>query len=189
MLVPACRIICNVHEEKHVYLELFYDALDSVLCMWQIPTDQACFETSKNVQLMSFQAETHLVFPKTASVEQLRRIRESIAVEREQRLQLGQASEAAPPPISSQSQASLTDGVPAPSVTPLAVQPATHAVPVVMLFTYFYNNQFLLVNLKACDSHFCGSHNVHSQGKVKKFLGGMGTKLLESYCRVSQVVS
>uniref|UniRef100_A0A8C6TQZ2 Peptide-N(4)-(N-acetyl-beta-glucosaminyl)asparagine amidase n=1 Tax=Neogobius melanostomus TaxID=47308 RepID=A0A8C6TQZ2_9GOBI len=38
------------------------------------------------------EAETHLVFPQTASVEQLRLIRESIAAEREQRLCGGQAS-------------------------------------------------------------------------------------------------
>lgn len=36
------------------------------------------------------QAETHLVFPKSASVEQLKLIRESIATEREQRLRGGQ---------------------------------------------------------------------------------------------------
>lgn len=33
-----------------------------------------------------FKAETHLVFPKAASVEQLRLVRESIAAERDQRL-------------------------------------------------------------------------------------------------------
>ncbi|XP_064836151.1 peptide-N(4)-(N-acetyl-beta-glucosaminyl)asparagine amidase [Oncorhynchus masou masou] len=36
------------------------------------------------------EAETHLVFPKSASVDQLRRIRESIAAERDQRLGVGQ---------------------------------------------------------------------------------------------------
>ncbi|XP_038828062.1 peptide-N(4)-(N-acetyl-beta-glucosaminyl)asparagine amidase [Salvelinus namaycush] len=36
------------------------------------------------------EAETHLVFPKSASVDQLRRIRESIAAERDQRLDVGQ---------------------------------------------------------------------------------------------------
>lgn len=37
------------------------------------------------------QAETHLVFPKSASVEQLKLIRESIATERDQRLRGGQS--------------------------------------------------------------------------------------------------
>lgn len=37
------------------------------------------------------QAETHLVFPKSASVEQLKLIRESIATERDQRLGGGQS--------------------------------------------------------------------------------------------------
>uniref|UniRef100_A0A4W5PPQ6 Peptide-N(4)-(N-acetyl-beta-glucosaminyl)asparagine amidase n=1 Tax=Hucho hucho TaxID=62062 RepID=A0A4W5PPQ6_9TELE len=41
---------------------------------------------------LSPQADTHLVFPKSASVDQLRRIRESIAAERDQRLGVGQQS-------------------------------------------------------------------------------------------------
>lgn len=35
---------------------------------------------------LTFQAETHLVFPRSASVDQLRRVREMIAAERDQRL-------------------------------------------------------------------------------------------------------
>lgn len=41
------------------------------------------------------QAETHLVFPKSASVEQLKLIRESIATERDQRLGGGPSAEPA----------------------------------------------------------------------------------------------
>ena len=45
------------------------------------------FDISVTVsESLYFQAETHLVFPKSASVEQLKLIRESIAAERDQRL-------------------------------------------------------------------------------------------------------
>lgn len=54
----------------------------------------------------AFQADTHLVFPKSASVEQLKLIRESIATERDQRLSRGQmvppTSQTAVAPVSSQ---------------------------------------------------------------------------------------
>ncbi|XP_035648869.1 peptide-N(4)-(N-acetyl-beta-glucosaminyl)asparagine amidase [Oncorhynchus keta] len=57
------------------------------------------------------EAETHLVFPKSASVDQLRRIRESIAAERDQRLGVGQPQQS---PVTA-------------SATPLASAPASAA--------------------------------------------------------------
>lgn len=61
--------------------------------------------------MTSFQAETHLVFPKSASVEQLKRIRESIATERDHRLHGGQ-------PFTNTAQASV-DAAPAVSSQPV----------------------------------------------------------------------
>ncbi|XP_031442513.1 peptide-N(4)-(N-acetyl-beta-glucosaminyl)asparagine amidase [Clupea harengus] len=60
------------------------------------------------------EAETHLIFPKTASVEQLRRVRESIAAERSQRL-----GAAPPPPAGARAGAAVGQ----PSVSSGASQP------------------------------------------------------------------
>lgn len=56
------------------------------------------------------QAETHLVFPKSASVEQLKLIRESIAAERDQRLRGGQ-------PVQPAAQAAAASALPSPSAS------------------------------------------------------------------------
>lgn len=71
------------------------------------------------------EAETHLVFPKSASVEKLRQVRETIAAEREQRLGDSKAtsnpqSVSVPPPASSPA--------PAPAPTP-APTPAPASIP------------------------------------------------------------
>lgn len=68
------------------------------------------------------EAETHLVFPKTASVDQLKLIRESIAAEREQRLRGGQ-----PAPRSAQA-AAASPSTPTPeSSAGASSQPAASA--------------------------------------------------------------
>ncbi|XP_035537083.1 peptide-N(4)-(N-acetyl-beta-glucosaminyl)asparagine amidase isoform X3 [Morone saxatilis] len=55
----------------------------AVECLFEMGFEEVQF-------ISNCQAETHLVFPKSASVEQLRLIRESIAAERDQRLRGGQ---------------------------------------------------------------------------------------------------
>lgn len=59
-------------------------------------------------QTTSCQAETHLVFPKSASVEKLKLIRESIATERDQRLREGCPVQPAPVPAAASAAASST---------------------------------------------------------------------------------
>ncbi|XP_048848793.1 peptide-N(4)-(N-acetyl-beta-glucosaminyl)asparagine amidase isoform X1 [Brienomyrus brachyistius] len=146
LLTYADNILRNPNEEKYRSIRIGNPTFSTRLLPIRGAVE-CLFE-------MGFEeAETHLVFPKTASVEQLRRIRESIAVEREQRLQLGQASAGSEvaAPISSQSQASLADRVPAPSpsVRPLAVQPAARAVPVENSMSFFRtlqaNSQHVMV--------------------------------------------
>lgn len=62
------------------------------------------------------EAETHLVFPKSASVEQLKLIRESIAAERDQRLQGGQPVQ--PTAQAAVASASTSTSTPTPTPTP-----------------------------------------------------------------------
>lgn len=78
----------------------------------------------------AFQADTHLVFPKSASVEQLKLIRESIATERDQRLSRGQmvppTSQTAVASVSSQGSsaaAAAAVNTSRPRVTPAPSQP------------------------------------------------------------------
>ncbi|XP_033856060.2 peptide-N(4)-(N-acetyl-beta-glucosaminyl)asparagine amidase isoform X1 [Acipenser ruthenus] len=79
LLTYADNILRNPNEDKYRSIRIGNPAFSSRL----LPVRGAVeclFE-------MGFEeGETHLVFPKTASVEQLRRIRESIASERDQRL-------------------------------------------------------------------------------------------------------
>ncbi|XP_066571832.1 peptide-N(4)-(N-acetyl-beta-glucosaminyl)asparagine amidase isoform X2 [Amia ocellicauda] len=93
---------------------------------------------------MGFQeAETHLVFPKTASVEQLRCIRESIAAERDQRLSGGPSvSPQTPSPnsILSQPATAPIPSLPVASHTPAAPQtlpPASQPAPVESSMAFF----------------------------------------------------
>ncbi|XP_070702435.1 peptide-N(4)-(N-acetyl-beta-glucosaminyl)asparagine amidase [Pempheris klunzingeri] len=76
------------------------------------------------------EAETHLVFPKSASVEQLKLIRESIAAERDQRLRGGhpvqptaQAAAAAAASASTSASTSATQSSPAAPSQPVAPAP------------------------------------------------------------------
>lgn len=79
----------------------------------------------------AFQADTHLVFPKSASVEQLKLIRESIATERDQRLSRGQmvppTSQTAVASVSSEGSsaaaAAAAVNTSRPGVTPAPSQP------------------------------------------------------------------
>ncbi|XP_028252418.1 peptide-N(4)-(N-acetyl-beta-glucosaminyl)asparagine amidase isoform X2 [Parambassis ranga] len=78
------------------------------------------------------EAETHLVFPKSASVEQLKLIRESIAAERDQRLSGGHPAQPAAQPTATAVAASASASAPessaaAPSqpVSPPAHQPSS----------------------------------------------------------------
>ncbi|KAJ7991465.1 hypothetical protein DPEC_G00284140 [Dallia pectoralis] len=78
------------------------------------------------------EAETHLVFPKSASVDQLRRIRESIAAERDRRLssgQLQQVSAEAHVPAVSTGSASRPPTLVQPGTTSLPARPAPSPAP------------------------------------------------------------
>ncbi|KAL0166543.1 hypothetical protein M9458_038387, partial [Cirrhinus mrigala] len=71
-------------------------------------------------------AETHLVFPKSASVERLRQVRETIAAERDQRLQSQQSarvppSPAPPPSLPSASSAGSASATAVPTPAPAAM--------------------------------------------------------------------
>ncbi|XP_029590983.1 peptide-N(4)-(N-acetyl-beta-glucosaminyl)asparagine amidase [Salmo trutta] len=68
------------------------------------------------------EAETHLVFPKSASVDQLRRIRESIAAERDQRLGVGHSQQS---PVT----ASVTALTSAPASAAAQGPPVTASLP------------------------------------------------------------
>ncbi|XP_041823223.1 peptide-N(4)-(N-acetyl-beta-glucosaminyl)asparagine amidase isoform X2 [Melanotaenia boesemani] len=70
------------------------------------------------------EAETHLVFPKSASVEQLRLIRDSIAAERDQRLHGGCSVQPAAPPAAASASESSTPASGQP-VAPSAQQPSS----------------------------------------------------------------
>ncbi|MBN3325671.1 NGLY1 amidase, partial [Atractosteus spatula] len=90
---------------------------------------------------MGFQeAETHLVFPKSASVEQLRRIRETIATERDVRLRGPlPVSAPAPGPSSARGQpagAPASGETPAPPSAPLPA-PASQPTPTDSRMTFF----------------------------------------------------
>ncbi|XP_069051182.1 peptide-N(4)-(N-acetyl-beta-glucosaminyl)asparagine amidase isoform X2 [Lepisosteus oculatus] len=90
---------------------------------------------------MGFQeAETHLVFPKSASVEQLRRIRETIAAERDMRLRGPlPVSAPAPGPSSTRGQpaaAPASGETPAPPSAPLPT-PASQPTPTDSRMTFF----------------------------------------------------
>ncbi len=96
----------------------------------------------------SFQAETHLVFPKSASVDQLKLIRESIAAERDQRLGGGQpvlptaqaarASVSAIAPESPAAAASSQPVSPSPPQPSSLVKKCTSSVH--FFFTFFWAN-------------------------------------------------
>lgn len=85
LLTYADNILRNPNEEKYRSIRIGNPTFSTKL----LPIKGAVeclFE-------MGFEeAETHLVFPQTASVDQLRLIRESIAAEREQRVRGGQAT-------------------------------------------------------------------------------------------------
>ncbi|XP_030644868.1 peptide-N(4)-(N-acetyl-beta-glucosaminyl)asparagine amidase [Chanos chanos] len=99
LLTYADNILRNPNEEKYRSIRIGNPTFSTKL----LPIKGAVeclFE-------MGFEeAETHLVFPRSASVDQLRRVRETLAAERDQRLRAGQS--AAPP------QGSGSAGVPAP---------------------------------------------------------------------------
>ncbi|XP_043073069.1 peptide-N(4)-(N-acetyl-beta-glucosaminyl)asparagine amidase-like [Puntigrus tetrazona] len=71
------------------------------------------------------EAETHLVFPKSASVERLRQVRESIAAERDQRLGTSKAASNQqshpPPPAGPSASSSSAISTPAPAPPPAAL--------------------------------------------------------------------
>lgn len=70
-----------------------------------------------------FQAETHLVFPKSASVEQLKLIRESIAAERDQRLRGGQPVQPSTQAAAASASASAPESSAAASSQPVTSPP------------------------------------------------------------------
>uniref|UniRef100_A0AAY4EU34 Peptide-N(4)-(N-acetyl-beta-glucosaminyl)asparagine amidase n=1 Tax=Denticeps clupeoides TaxID=299321 RepID=A0AAY4EU34_9TELE len=88
------------------------------------------------------EAETHLVFPQTASVEQLRRVRESIAAERDQRLAADRMVVSPQAETSAGTSNTSTDPVPAPASAPLL---APDAAPMVFLRTLQSNFQHVLL--------------------------------------------
>ncbi|XP_044027151.1 peptide-N(4)-(N-acetyl-beta-glucosaminyl)asparagine amidase [Siniperca chuatsi] len=69
------------------------------------------------------EAETHLVFPKSASVKQLKLIREAIAAERDQRLRGGQPVQPTPQAAAASTSASAPESSTAASSQPVAPPP------------------------------------------------------------------
>lgn len=125
LLTYADNILRNPNEEKYRSIRIGNPTFSTKL----LPIKGAVeclFE-------MGFEeAETHLVFPKSASVEQLKRIRESIAAERDQRLREGQpvqpvvqaatASGSASPPAPQSSAASSQPIAPPPPPQPSSLE-------------------------------------------------------------------
>lgn len=113
LLTYADNILRNPNEEKYRLIRIGNPTFSTKL----LPIKGAVeclFE-------MGFEeAETHLVFPKSASVEQLRLIRESIAAERDQRLR---GPQPVPPPASPQeSVASSSQPAPSPAAQPTSLE-------------------------------------------------------------------
>ncbi|RXN34451.1 peptide-N(4)-(N-acetyl-beta-glucosaminyl)asparagine amidase [Labeo rohita] len=94
------------------------------------------------------EAETHLVFPKSASVERLRQVRETIAAERDQRLQSQQSarvppSPVPPPSLPSSSSAGSASATAVPTPAPASVPFMSSSVP--FLRTLQSNFQHVLI--------------------------------------------
>ncbi|XP_036411446.1 peptide-N(4)-(N-acetyl-beta-glucosaminyl)asparagine amidase [Megalops cyprinoides] len=86
------------------------------------------------------EAETHLVFPKTASVEQLRRIRESIAAERDHRLGAGQSPlcpQSSAPSCTLPQPASAPPLTPPPAPAPQPAQTSSQPIPLGNSVSFF----------------------------------------------------
>lgn len=114
---------------------------------------------------MGFQeAETHLVFPKSASVEQLKLIRESIAAERDQRLSGGEQP-AAQSPGACASPASVPQSSAASSqpVTPVQPQPPSLESSMSFLVTLQSNFQHVILYENSELQHKARSHIPHQQ--------------------------
>ncbi|CAL1584229.1 unnamed protein product [Knipowitschia caucasica] len=141
LLTYADNILRNPNEEKYRSIRIGNPTFSTKL----LPVKGAVeclFE-------MGFEeAETHLVFPQSASVEQLRLIRESISAERDQRLRGGQTTV--------QAQA------PAPQSSPGTSQPATPVQPSSMESTMSF-----LVTLQSNFQHVLVYENPELQRKAK----------------------
>ncbi|XP_028673986.2 peptide-N(4)-(N-acetyl-beta-glucosaminyl)asparagine amidase isoform X3 [Erpetoichthys calabaricus] len=83
------------------------------------------------------EGETHLVFPKTSSVEQLRRIRELIAAERDHRLQ---GSPSSPPVVTQNTNPTLSQTVP--NATPSPPAPEVQQPQSIMSFLRTLQSNF-----------------------------------------------
>ncbi|XP_061111437.1 peptide-N(4)-(N-acetyl-beta-glucosaminyl)asparagine amidase isoform X2 [Conger conger] len=127
LLTYADNILRNPSEDKYRSIRIGNPTFSTRLL--PIPGAVEClFE-------MGFEeAETHLVFPASASVDRLRRIRETIAAERDQRLGAGQTP-ACPQSSALSSAPPLPPGSPAPpqapptSPAPPTPQPAALPIP------------------------------------------------------------
>lgn len=93
------------------------------------------------------EAETHLVFPKSASVDQLRRMRESIAAERDQRLGVGHPQQS---PVT----ASVTALTSAPASAAAQGPPVTASLPVRQTPTQAPSLESSMIFLTTLQSNF-----------------------------------
>uniref|UniRef100_A0A4W4H6J3 Peptide-N(4)-(N-acetyl-beta-glucosaminyl)asparagine amidase n=1 Tax=Electrophorus electricus TaxID=8005 RepID=A0A4W4H6J3_ELEEL len=147
LLTYADNILRNPNEEKYRSIRIGNPTFSTKL----LPIKGAVeclFE-------MGFEeAETHLVFPNSASVDQLRRVRESIAAEREQRLGAGRRVSAAGPAGPGSCPTSIFPAIPtsaqAPARQPPAQAPAQHqqslvSVSMALLRTLQSNSQHVMV--------------------------------------------
>ncbi|XP_053190248.1 peptide-N(4)-(N-acetyl-beta-glucosaminyl)asparagine amidase [Scomber japonicus] len=116
LLTYADNILRNPNEEKYRSIRIGNPTFSTKL----LPIKGAVeclFE-------MGFEeAETHLVFPKSASVDQLRLIRESIAAERDQRLRGGQSVQPAARPLAASASTSTSASASAPQSSAASSQP------------------------------------------------------------------
>ncbi|KAI4882605.1 hypothetical protein NFI96_032809, partial [Prochilodus magdalenae] len=131
LLTYADNILRNPNEEKYRSIRIGNPTFSTKLLPIRGAVE-CLFE-------MGFQeAETHLVFPKSASVDQLRRVRESIAAERDQRLGTGQRTScpqstnpssrsASVPPAATASAVASAPQRPAQPATQAPAQSATRA--------------------------------------------------------------
>lgn len=144
LLTYADNILRNPNEEKYRSIRIGNPTFSTKL----LPIKGAVeclFE-------MGFEeAETHLVFPQTASVQQLRVIRESIAAEREQRMHGGRAT----------NQGGASPSVP--STSPVPSQPATP----VQQPPSLESSMSFLVTLQSNFQHVMVYENLELQRKAK----------------------
>ncbi|KAE8282359.1 Peptide-N(4)-(N-acetyl-beta-glucosaminyl)asparagine amidase [Larimichthys crocea] len=109
------------------------------------------------------EAETHLVFPRSASVEQLKIIRESIAAERDQRLRGGQPAQ----PTAQATVASAPESSAAAAAATTSSQPVTTPPPAPSQPTSLESSMSFFVTLQSNFQHVMLYENPELQQKAR----------------------